>query len=81
MVVLPIENHSEQIGNGEKVSELGLGLCIDSRCLGTESLLEATEEISCNDKYTSRAQEVAGIAEKLNGLENAVNAVLSSINQ
>lgn len=80
MIVLPIENHSEQIGNGKKVSELGLGLCIDSR-LETESLLEATEEISSNDKYTSKAQEVAEIAEKHNGPENAVNAVLSSIRQ
>ncbi len=80
MVVLPIENHSEQIGNGKKVSELGLGVCIDS-CLETESLLEATEEISSDDKYTSRAQEIAEIAEKHNGSENAVNAVLSSISQ
>lgn len=80
MVVLPIENHPEQIGNGKKVSELGLGLCIDSR-LKTESLLEAADEISSNDKYTSKAQEVAGIAEKRNGPENAVNAILSSINQ
>jgi len=80
MIVLPIEKHSEQIGNGNKVSALGAGICIKAEDLRIETLLESAEQISSNDRYTRNAQEIAGIADDYDGPLNAVQAVLSACN-
>ena len=80
MIVLPIEKHPEQIGNGSKVSELGAGICVKAEDLNTETLLESAEQISSDDKYTKRAQEIAKVAENYEGPPNAVRAVLSACN-
>ncbi len=80
MIVLPIEKHSEQIGNGSKVSELGAGICVKAEDLNAETLLESAEQISSDDKYTKRAQEIAKVAENYEGPPNAARAVLSACN-
>jgi UDP:flavonoid glycosyltransferase YjiC (YdhE family) len=80
MIILPIEKHSEQIGNGNKVSALGAGICIKAEDLKIETLLESAEQISSDDRYTRNAQEIAYIAEDYDGPVNAVQAVLSACN-
>lgn len=79
MIVIPIENHSEQIGNANKVSELGLGICLRPEDLEPDRLLGVAEEISSDGKFVQNAQEVASIAKKYNGPENAAKAVISNI--
>lgn len=78
MIIIPIEKHSEQIGNGSKVSELGAGICIKAEDLKTKTLLESAEQISSDDKYTKSARKIAEIAENYNGPLNATKAVLST---
>ena len=80
VVTIPIENHGEQLGNSEKVAQLGFGEMVHPKGLGPDRLAAAVGQVLAGQRYRKRAEELKGIAERQDGIENVVNIVRSYIN-
>lgn len=75
MLVLPIARHTEQIGNAERVEEIGLGLHIKAEDLSKTSLLSAMNAMASTDSYRSNASRVLGIASRYDALKRCSEKV------
>ncbi|MCS6767321.1 MAG: glycosyltransferase family protein [Candidatus Nitrosocaldus sp.] len=83
LICIPIENHSEQLGNARKVERLGIGRMLRERHLSAEQVYEAVYSM-LNDyaRYESSVMRVRSIAIRMNGVEemvNRINAMLRSL--
>jgi UDP-N-acetylglucosamine--N-acetylmuramyl-(pentapeptide) pyrophosphoryl-undecaprenol N-acetylglucosamine transferase len=76
-VIVPIENHGEQLGNAAKISELGAGIMLHPNGLRPEHLGEAIQKVLSNPAYNKKAGELQRVAESLNGIDNIVQIVRS----
>ncbi|MDG6909358.1 MAG: hypothetical protein JRN08_03220 [Nitrososphaerota archaeon] len=76
-VLVPIYNHPEQIGNGEKFAKLGLGKGIRSEKLTAGSLSQAVRECLGDAGYGRRAQAVAEVSKRYNGVERSAEIIRS----
>lgn len=77
VITVPIENHGEQLGNSEKVAEMGIARMLHPKNLGAEELARAIEETMRDEKYASRASALRTVAEKMNGIENIIKVIRS----
>ena len=77
VVTVPIENHGEQLGNSEKIAELGMGVMLRPKGLKAEQLASSISEVLGNPEYRRKAAELQKKTEKLNGIENVVQIVRS----
>lgn len=77
VVSIPIRNHSEQYANALKVTDMGLGLTIDTSMLTGRSLASAVEDVSSNPSFKKKVQEIGEAARKLDGVKNTVDIVNS----
>ncbi|MFN4336492.1 MAG: glycosyltransferase [Candidatus Nitrosocaldus sp.] len=77
LVCIPIENHSEQLGNASKVERLGIGIKLREKYLRAERVYEAVYNI-LNDysRYEKNLMKVKEIAAKMNGVEEVVHRAL-----
>ncbi|HYC26604.1 MAG TPA: glycosyltransferase [Nitrososphaerales archaeon] len=74
-VVIPIRNHSEQLGNAKKFEKLGLGVQIRSEKLTPQKLLDSMQDCLSDPKYQSRVDAVRKISKKYDGLEGCAEVV------
>jgi UDP:flavonoid glycosyltransferase YjiC (YdhE family) len=77
VVTIPIENHGEQLGNSEKAVQLGFGEMVHPKGLGPDKFAVAVGQVLAGQRYRKRAEELKGIAERQDGVENVVNIVRS----
>jgi UDP-N-acetylglucosamine--N-acetylmuramyl-(pentapeptide) pyrophosphoryl-undecaprenol N-acetylglucosamine transferase len=77
VVIVPIENHGEQLGNSAKIAELGMGVMLRPKGLKAEQLASSISEVLGNPEYRRKAAELQKMTEKLNGIENVVQIVRS----
>jgi UDP:flavonoid glycosyltransferase YjiC (YdhE family) len=77
IVTVPIENHGEQLGNCEKISELGAGVMVSPKQLTPEQLGYAIEKVLSEPDYIKKSTKLQALAEKLNGIDNVVQIVRS----
>jgi len=77
VVTIPIEKHGEQLGNANKVQEIGLGLMLKQKGLKPEDISSAVEQVLNDSVFDNRAKMLMETANKLNGVENIVNVVRS----
>ena len=77
VVTVPIENHGEQLGNCEKIAELGAGVMLDPKQLRPEQLADAIEKVLGDSHYNKKAAELQRLAERLNGIDNVMQIVRS----
>ncbi|MEM4320208.1 MAG: glycosyltransferase, partial [Candidatus Nitrosocaldus sp.] len=77
LVCIPIENHSEQLGNASKVERLGLGITLREKYLRAEHVYEALYNM-LNDynRYEKNVMQVRNVATKMNGVEEVVSRAL-----
>ncbi len=75
MLVLPIANHTEQIGNAERVEELGLGKYLRSAEFSTEKLIESMEDISSDDAYKSRVSHLQKISSEHDAVATCIEKI------
>lgn len=68
MVCIPIENHSEQLGNAMKVSRLGIGVMLNGRDLTIKQIHHTVNDV-LNGVYSRNIARVKSIAEGIDGLE------------
>jgi UDP-N-acetylglucosamine--N-acetylmuramyl-(pentapeptide) pyrophosphoryl-undecaprenol N-acetylglucosamine transferase len=79
VVTVPIENHGEQLGNCAKIEELGAGVMLHPKQLGSAQLADAIEKVLGDSNYNKKATELQRLAEGLNGIDNVVKIVRSYI--
>lgn len=68
-VLIPIHNHSEQIGNAEKFQRLGLGVSILPGDLTPKRLAEAVESCASDPRYRANLETVGGVSARYRGVE------------
>lgn len=76
-VLIPIRNHSEQIGNAERFCKLGLGLEIKSEDLNSDLLTQLIERCLNESKFTSNAEALSLISKKYDGVGNCAEIINS----
>jgi UDP-N-acetylglucosamine--N-acetylmuramyl-(pentapeptide) pyrophosphoryl-undecaprenol N-acetylglucosamine transferase len=76
-VLVPIHNHSEQLGNAEKFSKLGLGIEIKSENLRSNVLEESVDACVNNPGYKKNAERVMTISRKHNGMDKVAEIIKS----
>jgi len=74
-VLVPIHNHSEQIGNAEKFSKLGLGVEIRSERLTPEKLAESVDSCLDDPRYKSKVEALSRISKRYNGIEKCAEII------
>ncbi len=76
-VLVPIHNHSEQIGNADKFRRLGLGIDLRSERMTTERLIECVDACINDSRYKENIEKIRAISEKYNGIERSVEIIKS----
>jgi UDP:flavonoid glycosyltransferase YjiC (YdhE family) len=77
VVTIPIENHGEQLGNSQKIAELGLGAMVHPKKVRSEQMVQAIEQVLGDPSYRERTLHIKAITEKLDGIDNVVKIVKS----
>lgn len=75
VVTIPIENHGEQLGNAEKISELGAGIMLSPKRLTAAELKAAIQKGIEEPSFKQRALEMMDRAESLDGTKNIADIV------
>jgi len=76
-VLVPIHNHSEQLGNADKFQRLGLGIAIPQRGLSAERLAESVERCVQDDRYRRSVEAVGRVSKRYNGIEKCAEILES----
>ena len=76
-VLVPIHNHSEQIGNAQKFESLGLGITILPGDLGPGRLAEAVDSCVRDPKYRKNLDAVRLVSKKYRGVEKCAEIIRS----
>jgi UDP:flavonoid glycosyltransferase YjiC (YdhE family) len=77
LVTIPIRNHSEQVMNSQKISQIGLGINIDPAILTGSTLAKAIESIMGNKLFKTNANKIGDVALNLNGVNNTIKLMKS----
>ncbi len=76
-VLVPIHNHSEQIGNAEKFQSLGLGIAILPGDLEPGRLIEAIDSCVQDPKYKRNLESVGRVSKRYRGVERCAEIIRS----
>jgi len=81
MISIPIENHGEQLGNSEKIAKIGVGIMLKTKQLNTNVIIDAIYQILNHSIYQDKASEIMKLTDKLNGTDNVMKTILSSLSK
>jgi UDP:flavonoid glycosyltransferase YjiC (YdhE family) len=76
-VLVPIRNHSEQLGNADKFQRLGLGITVPPQALDAERLADSIDSCIRDPKYRKNVEAVGLISKKYNGIEKCTEIINS----
>ncbi|MDQ3083818.1 MAG: hypothetical protein M3Q77_03275, partial [Thermoproteota archaeon] len=79
IISIPIESHGEQLSNSSKIERLGIGKTIDSKTMNQTTLIDALNDLICNSSYDDRIRDLMQISNKLDGIQNIKDIVLSYV--
>ncbi|MGI0020921.1 MAG: glycosyltransferase [Nitrososphaera sp.] len=77
VVTIPIENHGEQLGNSQKIAELGLGAMVHPKKVRPEQIAQTIEQVLGDPSYREKTLQMKAMTEKLDGIDNVVKIVSS----
>jgi UDP-N-acetylglucosamine--N-acetylmuramyl-(pentapeptide) pyrophosphoryl-undecaprenol N-acetylglucosamine transferase len=75
LVLIPIRNHSEQLGNANQVERLGVGRSLGDGTVTPEELEEAINEVVENGRYRSNAERMASLIGRMKPLDTLAQMV------
>ena len=75
VVTIPIENHSEQLGNSTKVADIGIGIMLLPKNLEADRLAAAIVEVLSTPRFSEKAHELQRQSETIDGIGNISNIV------
>jgi len=76
-VLIPIQNHSEQLGNAEKFGKLGLGNTIRSQDLTAAILTESVDACLNDSKFRDNVEALRTISKRYDGIDNCAEIIKS----
>jgi UDP-N-acetylglucosamine--N-acetylmuramyl-(pentapeptide) pyrophosphoryl-undecaprenol N-acetylglucosamine transferase len=76
-VLVPIYNHSEQLGNADKFQKLGLGTSILPGDLNPAKLTDAVDSCIRDPKYKKGLEVVGAVSKRYRGIERCVEVINS----
>jgi len=76
-VLVPIHNHSEQLGNAEKFQSLGLGIAISPGDLQPERLTAAVDACISDPTYGKNLESIRLISKRYRGVEKCAEVIRS----
>lgn len=76
-VLIPIHNHSEQLGNAEKFQKLGLGIALPPEGLDAERLTDSVDSCVRDPRYRKSVEAIRLISKKYNGIEKCAEVINS----
>ncbi|MGD0476690.1 MAG: glycosyltransferase [Nitrososphaerales archaeon] len=76
-VLVPIHNHSEQLGNADKFQRLGLGIVVPPEDLDARRLTDSVDLCMRDPKYRKNVEAIGLISKKYNGIEKCVEIINS----
>ena len=79
IISIPIQSHGEQLANSSKIEKLGIGKAIDSKTMNQTILIDALNELICDNSYEDRILNLMKISNKLDGIQNIKDIVLSYV--
>ena len=74
-VLVPIHNHSEQIGNAEKFQRLGLGVAILPGDLTPERLSASVDRCMTDPGYAKNLEAVGRVSSRYRGIEKCIEVI------
>jgi UDP:flavonoid glycosyltransferase YjiC (YdhE family) len=75
MVLVPIPDHTEQIGNAQRAAQMHVAKIIDQNALNRDTLTSAVEEIIGSDSFRRNSAEISSGARALNAVPLACNII------
>ena len=79
IISIPIESHGEQMSNSSKIERLGIGKAIDSKKMNQTMLIDAVNELICDNSYEDKILNLMKISNKLDGIQKIKDIVLSYV--
>ena len=75
MVLIPIPDHTEQIGNARRAAQLHVAKVIDQGSLNAETLTSAIEQIMKSNSFKRNSAKISSRARTLNGVPLACDII------
>jgi UDP:flavonoid glycosyltransferase YjiC (YdhE family) len=75
MVLIPIPDHTEQIGNAQRAAQMHVAKVIDQNALNRKTLAAAVEEIIRSGCFRRNSTEISRGARTLNAVPSACNII------
>jgi len=75
MILIPIPDHTEQMGNARRATQLDVAKVIDQSALTPETLTSAVQDIVDRQAYRTHAADVSQSAKMLNAIPLACNII------
>ena len=79
IISIPIQSHGEQLANSYKIEKLGIGKAINSKTMNQTILIDALNELICDTSYQDKVSKLMEISNKLDGIQNVKDIVLSYV--
>jgi uncharacterized protein (TIGR00661 family) len=77
LITIPIENHSEQLGNSNKIAKIGIGITLEANELKANQITYAIHQMLDDKRFQQKAKELMRLSERLDGINNIVKIVRS----
>jgi UDP:flavonoid glycosyltransferase YjiC (YdhE family) len=74
-VLVPIHNHSEQLGNADKFQRLGLGIAVPSEALNAGRLTDSIDSCMQDPKFRKNIEAVRLVSKRYNGIEKCAEII------
>jgi UDP-N-acetylglucosamine--N-acetylmuramyl-(pentapeptide) pyrophosphoryl-undecaprenol N-acetylglucosamine transferase len=79
VVIIPIPNHGEQLGNSEKVERMKIGIRLEPSKIEAYQVAEAIHKILDDKSYLENVLKIKKVTDGLDGINNALNIIRSYI--
>jgi uncharacterized protein (TIGR00661 family) len=77
LITIPIENHSEQLGNSNKIAKIGIGIRLEANKIKASQITCAIHQLLDDNRFQQKAEELMRLTERLDGIDNIVKIVRS----
>jgi UDP:flavonoid glycosyltransferase YjiC (YdhE family) len=75
MILIPIPDHTEQIGNARRAAQLQVAKVIDQSALNVDTLTSAVEEVIGSDRFRTSCAEISRSAATMNAVSSACDII------
>jgi UDP-N-acetylglucosamine--N-acetylmuramyl-(pentapeptide) pyrophosphoryl-undecaprenol N-acetylglucosamine transferase len=77
LITIPIENHSEQLGNSNKIAKIGIGIRLEANKIKANQITCAIHQLLDDNRFQQKAEELMRLTERLDGINNIVKIIRS----